>query len=286
MGGGNFLTQATPTNFHSFFTAKILTPSEKAEDYREVTPSEKAQLEAQDAKWVRPSDDLIKQWNTAWKVMGVTYGQYNEATGFFEGNYINDIGEDEARDILRYGYLQSNGVSPGGVNAIVYRETRTYLPVVVENGYLYDLLSYSQKVENVRLVDYFSRGKKINDKQILSTKVTRQLLGIQVWTSCKRVFPILQMSAKDDMNVHFYNCNYRDMEELFLHGICLPMTCFKTNTSLKLECWQYMITNSANTTAISIQVHPDVMAKLTDTNNAEWHQVLLDATAKNIQFIV
>lgn len=36
---------------------------------------------------------------------------------------------------------------------------------------------------------------------------------------------------------------------------------------------------------ITITVHSDVFAKLTDEGNAEWHQVLQDAQAKNIQFV-
>lgn len=46
-----------------------------------------------------------------------------------------------------------------------------------------------------------------------------------------------------------------------------------------------MVTNAANTAAITITVHPDVYAKLTDEDNAEWHQILIDAEDKNIQFV-
>lgn len=35
---------------------------------------------------------------------------------------------------------------------------------------------------------------------------------------------------------------------------------------------------------ITITVHPDVYAKLTDETNTEWHKVLIDAAAKNITF--
>lgn len=42
--------------------------------------------------------------------------------------------------------------------------------------------------------------------------------------------------------------------------------------------------NAANTSAITITVHPDVYAKLTDESNAEWYAVLTAAAAKNITF--
>lgn len=50
---------------------------------------------------------------------------------------------------------------------------------------------------------------------------------------------------------------------------------------LSLESFRYMIDNSES---CSLIVHPDVYAKLTDESNTEWHQVLLDAAEKNINF--
>lgn len=41
---------------------------------------------------------------------------------------------------------------------------------------------------------------------------------------------------------------------------------------------------SASGAAITITVHPDVYAKLTDETNEEWHKVLTDAADKNINF--
>lgn len=47
---------------------------------------------------------------------------------------------------------------------------------------------------------------------------------------------------------------------------------------------QYMIDNAANTAAITVTVHPDVYAKLSDETNAEWHALLAQAAEKNIIF--
>ena len=59
---------------------------------------------------------------------------------------------------------------------------------------------------------------------------------------------------------------------------------------------QYLVTNAANTSSITVTVHPDVYAKLTgDTTNAaaaaltaeelaQWQQLVTDATSKNINF--
>lgn len=47
---------------------------------------------------------------------------------------------------------------------------------------------------------------------------------------------------------------------------------------------EYMVAQAINTAAITITVHPDVFAKLTDETNTEWHKVFTDAQAKNISF--
>lgn len=59
---------------------------------------------------------------------------------------------------------------------------------------------------------------------------------------------------------------------------------FRWSRNLSLESLQYMVANAANTSAITITVHADVYAKLTDETNTEWYQVLLDAADKNITF--
>lgn len=59
-------------------------------------------------------------------------------------------------------------------------------------------------------------------------------------------------------------------------------------SKLSLESFQYMIkeawTDPGSNHSRVITVHPDVYAKLTDETNTEWHQVLLDAAEKNINF--
>lgn len=53
---------------------------------------------------------------------------------------------------------------------------------------------------------------------------------------------------------------------------------------LSLASFQYMVDNAYNTAPITITVHPDIYAKLTDATNAEWYAVAEAAAAKNIAF--
>lgn len=55
-------------------------------------------------------------------------------------------------------------------------------------------------------------------------------------------------------------------------------------SKISIDSISYLVQNAANTTPITITVHPTVYAKLTDEANAEWHQVLIDAAAKDITF--
>lgn len=53
---------------------------------------------------------------------------------------------------------------------------------------------------------------------------------------------------------------------------------------LTLDTVSYLVDNAANTSAITVQVHPDVYAKLTDSTNTEWYAVNTAAQAKQISF--
>ena len=59
--------------------------------------------------------------------------------------------------------------------------------------------------------------------------------------------------------------------------------------NIGIDSFQYLVANrfpltTTGANPFTITVHPDVYAKLTDETNTEWHQLLLDATEKNIQF--
>ncbi len=59
---------------------------------------------------------------------------------------------------------------------------------------------------------------------------------------------------------------------------------FGDSPPLSLESLSYIVTNAVNPRVITITVHPDVYAKLTDPENAEWYAVNTAAQAKQIAF--
>ena len=59
---------------------------------------------------------------------------------------------------------------------------------------------------------------------------------------------------------------------------------FAHSPLLSLESLQYLVETAGNTAAITVTVHADVYAKLTDSSNAEWYAVNAAAQARQIGF--
>lgn len=91
-------------------------------------------------------------------------------------------------------------------------------------------------------------------------------------------------------NVTFENAAHNDA---FTYCKSLQNVKFKLlryNVNLKdcplltLESFQYLVENATNTSAITVVVHADVYAKLTDPQQAEWYAVNTAAKGKHISF--
>lgn len=58
----------------------------------------------------------------------------------------------------------------------------------------------------------------------------------------------------------------------------------KDSPLLTLESFQFLVENATNTSAITVTVHADVYAKLTDPQQADWYAVNTAAQGKHISF--
>lgn len=106
-----------------------------------------------------------------------------------------------------------------------------------------------------------------------------------LFSGCTRLRKVLgtlgDMSTRQNANC-FQNCV--NLEEIRIHRLNVS---FNISTCPKINCEsvRYWVKNRhPSNNAITITVHPDVYAKLTDESNTEWHQVLVDAAEKNIVF--
>lgn len=258
-GGGNYLTQAAPTNFHRFYTRKILTDGESADDFREVTAAEKAALEASDAAWSRPSQAFIDMWNEACRVYGwsvTTYGCYNEETGYFELNGIKDITYAQAINIYRYtsGATRVNGIVLIGMGFAKYRTnlppTPGSLGVAIGGAF-----SNNSELEVLRLPQYY-------DDAVRLEKNTRE-----AFLGCGKLREIVNvMQAPAQVSDWFNTFSYcKSLETVRIKGLYGAIS-FPHSALLSLESIEYMIQNrtTAHTNAITITLHPQAYARVTD----------------------
>lgn len=260
-GGDKFITQSKPTYFHQFFTKKILTEGESIDNYMEVTSSEKQAIENKDATFVEPSKLFIDMWNKACGVQGC----YNESTGLFELNGLTDITYEQALKIFEHPLRTSYDC----------------------RGYLWNAgIKTNLMLSNVGTGPVNCQNMFNNSGIVIACLPNNIIAGMidGMFVNCGSLKEVIGIISMQSSTGQFNEANNTPCEKLFLHRInrSLKMQFFY---KLNLESWQYMVSHAINTSAITITVHPNVYAKLTDESNTEWHQLLLDATEKQIQFV-
>lgn len=299
-GGGNYITQSFPTNFHKFWTSKILTAGEKIEDFKEVTPAERAQLEADDAKWVRPPQAFIDLWNTACLDMWEKpVGCYNESTGFFEVNGLKDITYQQAMTIYQLtakpSFYFSNYANAPLALSLEKSQIRTNLPQRIWQftGQRYDrAFAYCANLEVAVISAYYGSGESspmpcaFQDCKKLKRIINRNpgLQDAAINISAQRV--------ESDYNATFMGCI--SLEEVKITNLRLPLN-FKDCGKLNYESFNFMISNAAASlsSAITVTVHSDIYAALQGEAPAypvnggsreQWTQLLQQAAERQILF--
>lgn len=240
-GGGNFITQSRPTNFHQFFTRKILTPTEDISDFREVTAAERADLEKADAAWTEPPRSFIDLFDKA----AGGYGRYNPETGFFELNGIKDITYSQAMEIMLYYTRRKLSTFH---HAFTYAGVRTLIPLTTPS----ESVSVHQGFANSSLEKLVFAGMVVvNDAwaAFSGCRFLRVIEGV-----------IIAPYAKFDSTFNFCYA----LEEVRIQRLENSIS-FKDSSNLSLESISYMVANaSTGTKAITITLHPTAYARVTD----------------------
>lgn len=212
---------------------------------------------------------FIDMWNTACGACG----QYNTATGFFELNGLTDITYQQALDIYNAGPLQMN------VAKVYCTPIRTNLVcgLAADKGSL-----NLQRTFNLPSIEVAS-VKSISNIYIATP--SSFYLAFFNCLKLKRILGVMNFSKVSNITTSnrdsFSNC--LELEEVRITKLTYGYN-FPDSPKLSLESVKYMVDNAANTGTMTITVHPEVYAKLTDETNTEWHAVLTAAAAKNISF--
>lgn len=255
VGGGNFITQSFPTNFHQFWTKKILTSSENIEDFKEVTSAEKTTIENKDKEWKEPSEEMVAHMAS----LGV---RYNASTGFFECGDVYDLTEAQAKatDLaLRYIHNTNNAMFMfAGTSLYVYPDIRIYAGGGYINGErLFQSNGHLKYVNLSDTIDFNAMSMMFRLCPELRT-----IQGLRMAPNCPTPLEPFEGCSK--------------LENLELAGLRTDIE-LPDSPLLSLASIQYMIDNAANTSPITITLHADAYARLTD-------EIIAAATAKQINF--
>lgn len=212
---------------------------------------------------------FIDMWNNR----AESFGRYNEDTGYFELNEITDIGYEEALNIFNDSFPRSVGSMAQCFYNHSYPRGRTlFSPKGFGIDDLNNLYAYCRSLVSIRV-----RGGYSDDWiKVKSFKNT--------FLSCNALEKIL-----GEIRIETTTTQYAFQWCEKLRTVHLTLTSnanisFADSPLLESESFRFLVDNATNSAAITITVHPNVYAKLTDEDNTEWHQILLDAIDKNISF--
>ena len=254
--GGGYFTESYATNFHHFYKNKVLTASETAAMYKDVTADEMAAIKTQDAKWVEPSEELIAEA----KVNGAVY---NGKTGFFELNTLTDITAPQMRAILNFGRFRVTDPMAGARSKDVNISDLIRTNILVSSADELNLhstadgLCYNQSFLEVLVVGL--------GPQYDQTWVMRPTSIFTMLTRCYKLHTIIGDIRLDRLKTAnekaFVSCTA--LRNVRLRDIVKSLD-ISGAPLLSFDSVACMVDNAKNTEAISIKVHPDVYAKLTD----------------------
>ena len=245
----------------------------EAEQTRVAAEQERVEAEQERAREIagleQDIDKASKQcfidlWNTA---VG-EYGCYNEATGFFELNGITDIPYAEAMEIYLHRATNSSSLSfQWGSNY----KARTTIGIPCDssrqNVALDNVTTLNRSIQVLRLA-------QPEFDEILTRSVTQFVAG----TNVRRIVPIIRDNGVPNTNNNalgwngaFGNCTRLEYVKISRLGSSLSL---KGCPKFDMDCLKYIVDN-AKGSDITITLHPDAYARVTD-------DIFAAAAAKNI----
>lgn len=258
IGGDNFITQSRPTNFHQFFTRKILTPTEDISDYREVTAAERTALEQADAALQSYGIPDAAYLARVQKVFGMkwekspwgyyeNYAKYDFDSGLFQFGSLKDISKVDmdialsaAAEMHKSSHVAGCLRIPGLRFAVV--------PFASQKGYMFQ---YSD-VEEVLLqgdhnnhpsfyeLDWFRGASKL--------KVIEGIIGARDFRA-NEVISFDGCNALEEVRIIALNCNVN----------------FGSSPNLSLSTINYILSNLGSRAAgKTITLHPTAYVRVTD----------------------
>lgn len=195
----------------------------------------------------------------------------------------------------QYGYARiTDGVFDCMLNglSLTYEEAvRIYNAGPIQSSHTVASLQFSNNYEVRTNLPFKYMGGVVEANYAFVSSTNIEVInarGISLYISTiyncnklRRIIHPIRMARNID---NFRRCpRLEDVELIFTNTSPMAVS-FADCPLLSLASFQYMVSNTQNKAAVTITVHPEVYAKLTNENNAEWHAVLSAATEKGITF--
>lgn len=198
---------------------------------------------------------------------------YNQNTGFYELNGLTDITEEQMKVI----YVQTNHMDyienmKDVFSTLNFRTNLGFKQARRVNNRTFNLKNAFR--ENINL-EVLRLGNGTNDNWVMKCSDMQDFV-----TYCSNLKEIIGY-IECPVAVNFLRTPL--LEEIRFKNIVRNFG-IKYSPLISLESLQYLITNAANTSPITVTVHADVYAKIQDETNAEWHALIETAAAKQITF--
>lgn len=202
---------------------------------------------------------------------------YNEQTGFYELNGLTDITEEQMRTI----YIQTNPTKRVAdlcsvLNAASIRTNFAFL----NRGANKNIDCYAA-FNNCTNLEVVALGAREGDN-FYPSRVHCMFMNC---TKLRRIIGVLNAVSIESHSNPFMNTfsGCISLETLLLLNLKNNVS-FANSPLISFGSLKYMITNTVNTSPITVTVHSDVYDKIQDETNVEWHALIETAAAKQITF--
>ena len=195
---------------------------------------------------------------------GVTYGCHD----------VDDLTYGEAIEIKQL-YSKRKGWD---YSRMFFASTvRALLPIWVPNATPISLRNMFQSSRSISEIVFRS-----NVSPCVVT-ISELFSAFHTCKNLREIDAILDVSQASNVGAiaNFQEC--KNLEEIRIRNLKTDIN-FSSSPKLSLASLQYIVDNASNTGPVTVTVHPDVYAKLTDEANAEWHVLTALASEKNITF--
>lgn len=202
---------------------------------------------------------------------------YNQNTGFYELNGLTDITEEQMREI----YVQTNPTKrvTDLCSVLNASSIRTNFPFLNRGGYKkIDCYAAFANCTNLEVVAF---GKR-DGYNFFPGRIYYAFINC---IKLREIKSILNVTSLESHNNKFLNTfsDCRALEKILILNLKDNIS-FSNSPLLSLESLQYLITNAANTSPITVTVHADVYDKIQDEGQVDWHALIETAAAKQITF--